>query len=421
MNSKGLMLAGLGMAALGGLLTLGGQSAAAEDGGTYLVFYGLIGCGVLNFLRGLSSFIKEQNRSTRVGPRNVRRPSTPFVPPPPPPRHLSNASGTPHALRGTRPPLQPENPTPKRAVQTDNDGPATSPIAGSWVLEASTPSTTRAGASAPPLNLTPSPTVPPSPPRLPSSTLAVTMARPTPRELNGGKKRGRKLLLLGTIVSVAVAGGLAGALLYNSLSESEGTGSQGLTTAEDQGSVSTKTLPPSTTDEPQPVSAPQGFSGVQGDEGWITYTSAAKGLSISLPAGWKPLQNGRKLVFSASDKDPSYKVKAGSGTPQFQMSRFRRLDTVTPRQYFRALRTGYSQDLNAIGEVERYRDSFPAGQANVFRFTLETQGLRDLGSYSVFMVPHGDYWYQLSFGVTASEGSSYLPVFTSIVRSLSFP
>jgi hypothetical protein len=47
------MMLGAGMAALGGLLTLGSQANAGENGGAYTVFVGLIGVGAITFCRGL--------------------------------------------------------------------------------------------------------------------------------------------------------------------------------------------------------------------------------------------------------------------------------------------------------------------------------------------------------------------------------
>jgi hypothetical protein len=57
MNAKGLMLLGVGMAALGGLLTAATYSAAS-DGGTYYVFGGLMLFGGLNFVRGLYYYMR---------------------------------------------------------------------------------------------------------------------------------------------------------------------------------------------------------------------------------------------------------------------------------------------------------------------------------------------------------------------------
>ena len=61
MNAKGLMLSGLGLALLGGVLTAGMYSNAADNGGTYYVFWGLIAVGVVNFLRGLFKFLNGEN------------------------------------------------------------------------------------------------------------------------------------------------------------------------------------------------------------------------------------------------------------------------------------------------------------------------------------------------------------------------
>lgn len=60
MNYKGLMLVGIGMAALGGLLSLGSQSAASDNGGTYYVFSGLMVIGGVNFARGLYYYLKDR-------------------------------------------------------------------------------------------------------------------------------------------------------------------------------------------------------------------------------------------------------------------------------------------------------------------------------------------------------------------------
>jgi hypothetical protein len=60
MNASGLMLAGLGMAALGGILTAVTHSSA-DNGGTYYVFTGLLVLGGINFLRGLYYYMRERH------------------------------------------------------------------------------------------------------------------------------------------------------------------------------------------------------------------------------------------------------------------------------------------------------------------------------------------------------------------------
>jgi hypothetical protein len=60
-NAKGLMLLGIGMAALGGILTLASQSNAEQSSdGTYIVFTGLLVVGGFNFLRGLFYYLRER-------------------------------------------------------------------------------------------------------------------------------------------------------------------------------------------------------------------------------------------------------------------------------------------------------------------------------------------------------------------------
>ena len=61
MSPQGLMLTGLGLAALGGIITAV-TYANASGGGMYVVTYGLFIVGGLNFLRGLYYWFKQQGR-----------------------------------------------------------------------------------------------------------------------------------------------------------------------------------------------------------------------------------------------------------------------------------------------------------------------------------------------------------------------
>jgi hypothetical protein len=63
MTPGGLMLRGLGMAALGGVLTAVTYAGAGENSGVYYVFTGLFVFGGINFVRGLYYFIRSQRRS----------------------------------------------------------------------------------------------------------------------------------------------------------------------------------------------------------------------------------------------------------------------------------------------------------------------------------------------------------------------
>jgi hypothetical protein len=61
MTPQGLMLSGLGLAALGGIIT-GVTYAAASGGGTYVITWGLIAVGGWNFLRGFYHWVRQQGR-----------------------------------------------------------------------------------------------------------------------------------------------------------------------------------------------------------------------------------------------------------------------------------------------------------------------------------------------------------------------
>ena len=175
-----------------------------------------------------------------------------------------------------------------------------------------------------------------------------------------------------------------------------------------------------TTAEPDSA-APKGFVASLADDGQTIYTSTRMGFSIALPDGWAPALGGgpgKKALFNAFDRDPSYNVGTTIGTPQLLMLRVKYLDFLTPRKTFQVIRASYQQEPH-IGKVEMYKAGLPAGSAEVFGLVRTTGGSR-LRSMTWYWVLHGDRWYILLFGVPASKASSYLPVFSDIAQTLRF-
>ena len=64
------MLVGGGVAAAGGLITLATYSAASSGGGSYVVLYGAIGFGALNFVIGAAQFLAYSLKSPSARERD---------------------------------------------------------------------------------------------------------------------------------------------------------------------------------------------------------------------------------------------------------------------------------------------------------------------------------------------------------------
>lgn len=468
MNAKGLILAGLGMAALGGLLSLASQSTASENGGTYYVFTGLLVVGGINVVRGLYFLAKEktgprytERRVTTSAVQRTTRPSPSFRTSVPLDTHQASRSSEPSTRTGRPEASQLDGPVARPSEAGDhNSASRDAPVNNGWVAgpedprrESGTPSqafrsarqavspspapqvgpgSKAEGGSSLPVSSVPTaessadesprsspaalvadhPEQPPPPPPVPAperQPMAATTPSATstiPPRSKKTKRRGVKLVLAGIAAILLVSLGVAGALLFQTGSPS---------------GPSRESAIGSTKEATRPTRAPKGFTASRGAAGWTTYTSATKGFSIALPAGWAPLLHGspgKRALFNAFDRDPSYDVSRTVSTTQLLIVRFKYLDVVSPRKYVQTFRRSYSRDPRVAGLVELYRLRMPAGNAAVFRFVRSASPDR---SYTIFMVLHEHTWYQLVFGVPARHASRYLPIFTSISQSLRFP
>jgi hypothetical protein len=447
-NAKGLMLAGLGMAALGGLLTLGSQSGASENGGTYYVFTGLMAFGGFNFLRGLYFFAKEQGRPSYTQPRPTARSVQPTTrPSPSSPTFIPAKTATTSGLvKSSTAKSHQEDQHDRPELPNGGDGGIDTAtriesLGESWAAglvvakgpgaPSHAPSSSMAPLSpspapahlrdrsatslATPDGVVANPSPPPPPPPFSPPIPQATTRNPDPAASvvpadseRKARKAGVRLPPLGIAALVSVLLGLGGAVLYLTLEEpSPANGSSVGATAK----------------AVDAIAAPEGFTASQADVGGETiYTSTSMGFSIALPDGWAPSLDGgpsKKALFNAFDRDPSYNVGTTMGTPQLLMIRVKYLDFLTPRKTFQVIRASLQQDPHVNGKVEMYRAGLPAGSAEVFRAVRTTSDSRKR-SMTTYWVLHGDRWYLLTFGVPASKASSYLPVFSDIAESLRF-
>jgi hypothetical protein len=461
MNPKALMLVGLGMAALGGLLTLASQADAAENGGTSYIFTGLLVVGGLNFVRGIYYYSKSSgaSRMYRSAPAMRANPltqasasgrppvSAPLVASPEVPRGTapveqkapaSSSGSLPEKGSSTAP--QPAAPQvqPGKARMSANTtvdrafsyGPYTPPADTSqsvspFVTPLASPTTTHVPPAAPQETTALPPQTPVTlpPPAMPIPTAAAPPAAlptaPSPVDVspgtdtsktaassNGTEKpriRKRRPMVVIAIVVLVAGAGVGGAYIMRSVSNPSET---------------RQASEPTTAHH---VPAPDGFTATRGDDGWATYTSKAKGFSISLPQGWRPELDGGpgpKALFDAFDRDPSYDVTKGLGTPRLLVLRVKQVDYLSTRKFFQVFRTTYETQPTTIGGVELYRDRLPAGGTHIFRLVAQLRFERR--SYTAFWVANDGFWYELVFGVPVSEGSSYLPVFNNIAQTLQF-
>lgn len=444
MNPKGLMLAGLGMAGLGGLLTAATYSGAEDNGGTYYVFTGLMVFGAFNFLRGLYYFLKESNRrrpysnpwpssspargigvstaSTRWSATSQPA-SLPVSKAVTPTTVVAKTMGAASALprKAATAPAAPTPPAPgvlppatsARSFVVSPD--ATTSVPSS--LEQSSPVADQLKEQQPLPKAPERPTPPPPTPATPRQTApSDELKEQPPAKSPSARRRGRRFGALVGIAVLLVGAGLTGALVMRSLSSPS---SQSVVGASTPGTGEGNAA--AVQERPSPP-APAGFTATHDQNGWTTYTSESNGFILSLPTGWRPhldVDLARHNRFAALDRDPSYNINSNLGFPQLMVTKFRRFNTVTPRKYFQRLRFTYANDPRTLTDVEMYSDRIPSGTAHIFRFVQNVKGL-GAESYTVFTVLHNGSWYQLLFAVPVKQASSYLPVFNSIARTLRF-
>lgn len=208
------------------------------------------------------------------------------------------------------------------------------------------------------------------------------------------------LLLLGAVMAVRQSEGSAGAPTGEAESDSQ------------------PSVPPGSTERSFP--APPGFATALLDDGWVKYTSANKGFSISLPRGWRPAPNTKlaaRQLFVAGDRDPSFNPATNGHRPTLLVARSSTRAEVSPRQFFRALGRLIERSPRAVGPVQVDQSHWTGGNS-VFqlRWMEVVEGIGEVRFTAYSVMAEGEVT-QVILVVPAEHSVQYLAVFDEIGRT----